>query len=90
MTDAASTGNAAFATAAEEATKLATAPGQSDMLDLYALFKQGIFGDNNTTRPGMMDFKGKAKWDAWDSKKGMSKEDAQQKYIELVERLKSA
>lgn len=35
----------------------------------------------------MLDLKGKAKWDAWASKKGMSKEEAQQKYIEKVEEL---
>ena len=34
------------------------------MLELYALFKQANVGDVNTARPGMMDFKGKAKWDA--------------------------
>jgi diazepam-binding inhibitor (GABA receptor modulating acyl-CoA-binding protein) len=32
----------------------------------------------------MMDFKGKAKWDAWDSKKGMSQEDAKQAYVDLL------
>ena len=41
----------------------------------------------NTDRPGMLDFKGKAKWDAWSSIKGMSKEDAEAKYIAEVERL---
>ena len=41
-------------------------------LDIYALFKQATVGDVNTSRPGMLDFKGKAKWDAWESKKGMS------------------
>ena len=38
-------------------------------------------------RPGMLDFKGKAKWDAWEKCKGTSKEDAMQKYIDVVERL---
>mgnify|MGYP001309218809 CR=1 FL=1 len=32
-------------------------------------------GDCNTSRPGMMDFKGKAKWDAWNGKKGVSQDD---------------
>ncbi|KAI1237341.1 hypothetical protein IHE44_0014606 [Lamprotornis superbus] len=32
-------------------------------------------------RPGMLDFKGKAKWDAWSALKGMSKEDAMKAYI---------
>jgi hypothetical protein len=37
---------------------------------MYALFKQASVGDVNTERPGMLDFKGKAKWDAWSGKKG--------------------
>jgi len=41
-------------------------------LNIYALFKQASIGDCNVARPGMMDFKGKSKWDAWDGKKGMS------------------
>ena len=34
-----------------------------------------------------MDFEGKAKWDAWNSVKGTSKEDAQAQYIALVTKL---
>nr|XP_019955390.1 PREDICTED: acyl-CoA-binding protein homolog 1-like [Paralichthys olivaceus] len=39
-------------------------------------------------RPGMFDFTGKAKWDAWEKQKGKSKEDAMNEYIKLVEKLK--
>jgi diazepam-binding inhibitor (GABA receptor modulating acyl-CoA-binding protein) len=42
---------------------------------MYTSGGQGSVGDCNTARPGMFDLKGKAKWDAWDSKKGMSKYD---------------
>ena len=31
----------------------------------------------------MLDFKGKAKWDAWDGIKGTTKEEAMEKYIGL-------
>ena len=34
---------------------------------------QASEGDCNTERPGMFDLKGKAKWDSWNSKKGMTK-----------------
>ena len=44
-------------------------------------------GDCNTARPGMFDLKGKAKWDNWNSRKGMSKDEASDKYIKLVEDL---
>jgi acyl-CoA-binding protein len=40
-------------------------------------------GDNNTEKPGMLDLKGKAKWEAWNKQKGKSKEQAQQEYINL-------
>nr|XP_006137690.1 acyl-CoA-binding protein [Pelodiscus sinensis] len=59
------------------------------MLFIYGHFKQATVGDVNTERPGFMDFKGKAKWDAWNELKGMSKEEAMKAYIAKVEELKS-
>ena len=35
-------------------------------------------------RPGMLDLKGKAKWDAWNAQKGKSKETAMEEYIMKV------
>ncbi|XP_041367799.1 acyl-CoA-binding protein-like [Gigantopelta aegis] len=80
--------SAEFNKAAEEVKKLKNRPSDADMLEIYAFYKQTTVGDVNTDQPGMLDFKGKAKWNAWNGKKGMSKEDAQQKYIDLVEELK--
>ena len=37
----------------------------------------------------MMDFVGRAKWDAWDTLKGTSKEDAMRQYIDLISELKN-
>ena len=45
-------------------------------LEIYSLFKQGSFGDCNTSKPGMLDFKGKAKWEAWNARKGQTQEDS--------------
>ncbi|WAQ94590.1 ACBP-like protein [Mya arenaria] len=67
--------------------KLKAKPTDAELLDLYALFKQASVGDVNTERPGMLDFKGKAKWDAWSAKKGLSKEDAEKAYVDLAKRL---
>ena len=39
-------------------------------------------------RPGMLDFKGKAKWDSWNTKKGLGQEDAKQQYVALAAKLK--
>merc|ERR1711862_633327 len=77
-----------FDTAAEEVKKLTKKPTDEEMLEVYALFKQGTVGDINTERPGMLDFKGKAKWDAWEKKKGMSQDDAKTAYIAQVNKLK--
>ena len=56
-----------------------------EKLDFYALFKQGTVGDINTERPGMLDMKGKAKWDAWKAKEGMSQDDAKAAYVAKVQ-----
>ena len=56
-------------------------PTDDELKEIYALFKQATVGDVNTPRPGMLDFKGKAKWDAWESKKSMSSDAAKEAYI---------
>uniref|UniRef100_A0A4X2KUK9 Acyl-CoA-binding protein n=1 Tax=Vombatus ursinus TaxID=29139 RepID=A0A4X2KUK9_VOMUR len=58
------------------------------MLFIYSHYKQAAIRDVNTDHPGMMDFKGKAKWDAWSSLKGKSKEDSMKTYIAKVGELK--
>merc|ERR1712023_287427 len=55
-----------------------------DQLAIYAHFKQQKDGDCNTARPGMFSPTDRAKWDAYDALKGMSKDDAQKKYVELA------
>ncbi|KAF2901978.1 hypothetical protein ILUMI_04214 [Ignelater luminosus] len=52
-----------------------------DLLELYGLFKQATVGDVNTNKPGLTDLKGKAKWDAWSSRKGLSQDAAKEQYI---------
>ena len=46
-------------------------------------------GDNKTSKPGMTDFKGKAKWEAWDKNKGMTQEAARQEYITFLRQLQA-
>jgi len=58
-----------------------------ELLQIYSLYKQGTVGDNTTPQPGMLDFKGKAKWNAWNGLKGKSKEAAQAEYIALAKTL---
>ncbi len=59
-------------------------PSDTQLLDLYAFFKQATDGDNTTSKPGMFDIKGQFKWNAWKDKAGLSKDEAKQKYIDLV------
>jgi len=77
-----------FERAAEQAKILKTQPEKNELLQIYALYKQATAGDVNISRPGMFDLAGKAKWDAWETKKGMSKEDAMKAYVDMVEEMK--
>jgi diazepam-binding inhibitor (GABA receptor modulating acyl-CoA-binding protein) len=77
-----------FENAALEAKKLESLPSNDDLLILYGLYKQATVGDCNTSKPGMFDLKGKAKWEAWNKLKGTAQSDAETKYIEKVKSLK--
>ena len=78
-----------FETAANNARNLSKKPSEKDLLTLYALYKQATSGDNTTSRPGFTDFTGKAKWDAWTEKKGLSQENAKKEYILFVQKLQN-
>ena len=85
MSDAETAFNAALA----EVEELPERPGNEDLLQLYALYKQATAGDVAGKRPGMMDFVGRAKYDAWAALAGTSSDDAMQSYVDLVEGLKA-
>jgi diazepam-binding inhibitor (GABA receptor modulating acyl-CoA-binding protein) len=55
-------------------------------LAAYKLYKQATVGDCNTPQPSMFSFTDRAKWNAWNSAKGMSKADAMRAYIAEIER----
>ncbi|KAF8656191.1 hypothetical protein AX16_002629 [Volvariella volvacea WC 439] len=68
-------------------------PTTDDQLYFYKYYKQAKVGDNTTARPGALtlDFTARPKWDAWESVKGTSKEEAYKKYVEkFIELLKAA
>lgn len=65
-------------------------PDQSNenLLKLYSLYKQATEGDINIEKPeNFFDFKGIAKYNAWEELKGMSKEEAMKEYIKTVKGL---
>jgi acyl-CoA-binding protein len=76
-----------FAAAQTRVRALSRTPDASELLELYALYKQGSTGDVQGSRPGMLDFKGRAKYDAWSGKKGTARDAAQRAYVELVGKL---
>ena len=78
----------AFLAAAAEAKTLTRAPDNATLLDLYALYKQADLGDVTGDRPSVLDVVGRAKYDSWAKRKGVSRDEAMKSYIELVSRLK--
>ena len=50
-------------------------------LNLYGLFKQARLGNVNGLRPGLFDVRGRAKYDAWASRQGMTTGEAMNAYI---------
>jgi len=76
-----------FEDAAAAAQKLPERPDNDTMLKLYALYKQGSKGDVSGDRPGFFDFVGVAKYEAWEKLKGMERDEARQRYVDLVQSL---
>jgi acyl-CoA-binding protein len=76
-----------FESAVESVKGLTEDPGNDVKLRLYALYKQATDGDASGKRPGMMDFVGRAKYDAWAKLSGTSQEAAEEQYIAIVQDL---
>jgi carboxylesterase len=76
-----------FVSAQERVRTLRKAPSNADLLELYALYKQASVGDVEGPRPGVVDFVGRAKFDAWAGKKGIARHAAMERYVALVQRL---
>lgn len=73
-----------FNQAVLKSKELTERPENSVLLKLYALYKQGKDGNVTGERPGGFDFKGAAKYDAWNEKKDKPQDTAMKEYIELV------
>ncbi|XP_019875851.1 putative acyl-CoA-binding protein [Aethina tumida] len=77
--------DANFKTSCEEVKKFTKRPPDSEMLEIYSLYKQATVGDTNIPKPS--DAKSKMKWEAWNKKKGMSGNTAKEEYIAKVKSL---
>ena len=77
-----------FEKASAESKQLPQRPSDDDMLKIYSLYKQSTVGDVTGDRPGIFDFVGGAKYDAWAELKGKSTDEAMQEYVDLINKLK--
>jgi diazepam-binding inhibitor (GABA receptor modulating acyl-CoA-binding protein) len=76
-----------FLKATQDVKRLTCNPDNNTLLKIYSYYKQATIGNNNTSKPSFIDFKGNAKWEAWSKNKGMSKITAKVNYIKLVKKL---
>ncbi|KAM0697718.1 hypothetical protein Q7P36_002572 [Cladosporium allicinum] len=78
-----------FTKAIADSKTLSKTPTNDELLELYALFKQGNQDPKFEDAPkaGAFDFKGKAKYNKWSEFKDLSAADAQKKYVQLVKDL---
>ncbi|TNY23023.1 acyl CoA binding protein-domain-containing protein [Rhodotorula diobovata] len=56
-------------------------------LELYSVYKQATEGDIKGSRPGLLDILGRAKWDAWNKRRGTSQLEAERLYVEALIRI---
>lgn len=75
-----------FDDAVQRANNLPNQPPEI-LLEMYGLYKQALVGDVTGKKPGRVKLKARYKYEAWASRKGMSKEEAMKAYIELIQRL---
>ncbi len=79
---------AQFHSAQTDVQQLSERPDNDTLLELYSFYKQATEGDVSGDKPGAFDFKARAKYEAWEARKGMSKQVAMKAYVRLVEHLK--
>jgi acyl-CoA-binding protein len=77
-----------FKSAQADVQQLSERPDNDTLLELYSFYKQATEGDVSGDKPGAFDFKARAKYDAWEARKGMKREVAMKAYVRLVEHLK--
>lgn len=71
-----------------EVKTLAKRPGNDELLQLYALYKQATAGEaSGASKPGRFDMVGRAKYDAWAELAGTPAEEAKTRYVTTVDRL---
>ena len=70
-----------------EKGKTLPSQGNETLLELYGLYKQATVGDVQGDAPSGFDFRGAAKFAAWEKRRGMTTEEAMHAYIDLIDKL---
>ena len=78
-----------FESAVGRSKELPEKPPNDVLLKIYSLYKQATEGDVSGDEPGLFDFVAKAKYSAWEEHRGMTGEDAMQKYVDLITELEA-
>ncbi|MDR3715292.1 MAG: acyl-CoA-binding protein [Puia sp.] len=82
--------NLLFEQAAADSKNLPEKPSNETLLRLYSLYKQATDGDTPADPPSNpFDFVAKAKYEAWSELKGVSREEAMTRYVDMVNKLKA-
>ena len=78
-----------FQEAVASSKTLPQKPSNEVLLKLYAFYKQATEGDVNIDAPANpFDFVAKAKYNAWEELKAVSRESAMEDYVNLVNSMK--
>ncbi|KNH09770.1 protein kinase [Perkinsela sp. CCAP 1560/4] len=54
-------------------------------LSFYGLYKQAMVGDCNVPQPWVIKVEARAKWEAWNGYKGLTREEAMEQYIQKLQ-----
>ena len=76
-----------FESATYEVKNLPTTPNENILLKLYGFYKQATIGTCNTKEPWVINAKEYMKWHAWNDNSLLSKTQAMNNYILIVNKL---
>jgi len=73
-----------FAQAQQHVKEANLSLSNEQLLQMYGLYKQATMGDCTTSQPSAFAPKKRYKWDAWTKQKGVTSDEAKEKYVALV------
>lgn len=68
----------------EDAIRNGLLLSDESMLQFYGYYKQATLGDCDIPSPSFLQFRAKAKWNAWNNLRGMPKENAAALYVKMA------